>query len=259
MINIKKINFSYLDVRVKIGITVFLSLILSFSKNLRARGTIFAFVLLCLLLSKSDFKSMIKKMRHLFIFLLFSSIFNFFYTNGRVLLKIGPVAITDKMLRLTVFTLLSMFTLTFIALILISTTEPDDISKAVSLMTKPLCIFGIDKNEISMIIILVFRFIPIIFSEIEKITLAQKARGASINSGNFLKRMKNLTSMLVPVFSACFQRAANTALAMEARCYGVNLERTNLKEFKIKKHDYFAIIIIILFSILVIYLNYTAD
>ena len=115
-----------------------------------------------------------------------------------------------------------------------------------------------------MIMSLALRFIPTLMEETEKITKAQKARGADFESGNLLKRAKSLLPILIPLFISSIRRALELATAMEARCYhGGN--RTKMKPLKYERRDAvaylinFGIILIIIGSnILVSYLGVTA-
>ncbi len=66
---------------------------------------------------------------------------------------------------------------------------------------------------------------------------AQMARGADFESGNIIKRAKNLVPLLVPLFINAFRRADELAMAMEARCYRGGEHRTRLNELKLNHKD----------------------
>ena len=76
------------------------------------------------------------------------------------------------------------------------------------------------------------RFIPTLIDETDKIMKAQMARGADFESGNIVKRAKNLIPILVPLFISSFRRADELAMAMEARCYRGGEGRTRMKKIK---------------------------
>ena len=67
-------------------------------------------------------------------------------------------------------------------------------------------------------------------------------------SGGLLSRAKSLIPLLVPLFLSSFRRADDLAMAMEARCYRGGDERTRMKQLVMTSRDYFAFVIIILFS-----------
>ena len=64
------------------------------------------------------------------------------------------------------------------------------------------------------------------------------ARGADFESGNILRRAKNLVPLLVPLFVNAFRRADELATAMEARCYRGGEGRTRLKPLIYRRTDY---------------------
>ena len=96
-------------------------------------------------------------------------------------------------------------------------------------LLNPLKKIRVPAHEIAMMMSIALRFIPTILEEFDRIILAQKARGANISKGNFLKRAAALTPLLVPLFVAAFRRAEDLAQAMEAKCYHGGEGRTRWK------------------------------
>ena len=92
-------------------------------------------------------------------------------------------------------------------------------------------------HEISMMMSIALRFIPILLEETDKIMKAQMARGADFESGSIIKRAKNLVPLLVPLFISAFRRANDLAMAMEARCYRGGEGRTKMKPLIYRKRD----------------------
>ena len=94
--------------------------------------------------------------------------------------------------------------------------------------------------------------IPTLMEETNKITMAQKARGADLDSGNVFKRAKALIPILVPLFVGAFRRADELALAMDARCYNATPNRTKYKLLHFGWGDLFAFLIFGIYLALVI-------
>ena len=65
-----------------------------------------------------------------------------------------------------------------------------------------------------MMMTITLRFIPTLMEETDKIMKAQMARGADFESGNMIKRAKNLVPLIIPLFLNSFRRADELALAM---------------------------------------------
>jgi energy-coupling factor transport system permease protein len=97
-----------------------------------------------------------------------------------------------------------------------------------------------------MMMTIALRFIPTLLDEADKIMKAQTARGADFESGNILRRARNLVPLLVPLFISSFRRADELAMAMEARCYRGGTNRTRMKQLKIERRDVFAILCVCL-------------
>ena len=89
-----------------------------------------------------------------------------------------------------------------------------------------------------MMMSIALRFIPILIEETDKIMKAQLARGADFESGNLVKKAKEMVPLLVPLFISAFRRANDLALAMEARCYHGGEGRTKMKPLKYKHVDF---------------------
>jgi len=84
------------------------------------------------------------------------------------------------------------------------------------------------------------RFIPTLIDESNRIMMAQMSRGADFESGNILRRARNMVPLLVPLFVSAFRRADDLAMAMEARCYHGGEGRTRMKQLKMTRADLWA-------------------
>ena len=82
------------------------------------------------------------------------------------------------------------------------------------------------------------RFIPTLIEETDKIMNAQKARGAMLDNGSMMERVKALVPVLIPLFISAFRRADELAMAMECRCYRGGDGRTRLKVLRCTRQDY---------------------
>ncbi|MEG1990606.1 MAG: energy-coupling factor transporter transmembrane component T, partial [Christensenella sp.] len=84
-------------------------------------------------------------------------------------------------------------------------------------LLKPLKKIKFPVHEMAMMMSIAMRFIPTLVEETDRIMKAQTARGAEFDSGNLLKKAKNMIPLLVPLFVSAFKRADELALAMESR------------------------------------------
>ena len=109
----------------------------------------------------------------------------------------------------------------------------------------PLKKLKVPVHEISMMMSIALRFIPILLEETDKIMKAQIARGADFESGNLVKKAKALVPLLVPLFISAFRRANDLAMAMEARCYRGGEHRTKMKPLHYARRDFVAYAVMI--------------
>ena len=119
----------------------------------------------------------------------------------------------------------------------------DGLEKSLGFLKK----IGVPVHEISMMMSIALRFIPILVEETDKIMKAQMARGADFESGNLIKKAKSMVPLLVPLFISAFRRANDLAMAMEARCYRGGEGRTKMKPLKYEKRDRLAYVILLVY------------
>jgi len=110
-------------------------------------------------------------------------------------------------------------------------------------------------HTLAMMMTIALRFIPTLIEEAEKIMNAQKARGADLESGNLVQKVKALIPILIPLLISSVRRAYELAEAMECRCYNGGEGKTRMKQMKMSLIDLFAITFSAAFGAGVILLN----
>ena len=127
--------------------------------------------------------------------------------------------------------------LVLFANLLTLTTSPMALSDGLESIFSPFKRFGFPAHELAMMMTIALRFIPTLLSETDRILKAQLARGADLDRGSIVRRMKAFIPVLVPLFVIVFQRADDLAVAMEARCYRGGEGRTRMKPFRWRAAD----------------------
>ena len=237
-----------LDPRVKlvgtIGFLVALFLINSWVGYVVAT----VFLISMIRLSKVPFHFIVRGLKTIFIILMITLVFNLFLTPGdRVLVQIWKLRITDQGLRTAIFMAIRLIYLIIGSSLMTLTTTPNDLTDGLETLLGPLKKLHVPVHEISMMMSIALRFIPILLEETDKIMKAQMARGADFEHGNLIQRAKNLVPLLVPLFISAFRRANDLAMAMEARCYRGGEGRTKMKPLVYACRDYCAYGILLLF------------
>jgi energy-coupling factor transport system permease protein len=164
--------------------------------------------------------------------------FNMIMTPGEVVYRLGFINITKEGLRQAGFMALRLIFLVTGTSLLTLTTSPIALTDGIESVLNPFRRIGVPAHELAMMMTIALRFIPTLMEETEKIMKAQMARGADFESGNILRRAKNLVPLLVPLFVNAFRRADELATAMEARCYRGGEGRTRLKPLIYRRTDY---------------------
>ena len=131
------------------------------------------------------------------------------------------------------------------------TTMSTDINNGIEWVLSPLKIFKINVGVFSMLISLTLRFIPTLLEESQKIMNAQASRGVDFKEGKLMDKVRQIISLLIPMFVISFKRADDLSNAMEARGYIIGGKRTKLDELKFGWRDYLSFAITIGLFVLV--------
>lgn len=207
-------------------------------------------------ISKTPFKTVFKSLKPLRIIIIITAVLNLFYGGGKTLVSLGRLSITTGGISTAVFVAARIILLVIIGSMLTYTTSPTDLTDAIERMMKPLKVFKKDiPHTIAMTMTIAIRFIPTLVEEIDKIMAAQKSRGAEMDSGSLLHRVKALVPVIIPLFISAFRRANDLAYAMECRCYRGGVGRTKMKVVKLEKRDFFAFAAIAVYVALIFVLN----
>ena len=197
-------------------------------------------VVIVIAASHVPFGYIMRGMKAVMMILMITVIFNLFLTEGRPLIHFWKLTITyegvdfaSKMAVRLIFLIIGSSLMTL-------TTTPNQLTDALEDVLGPLKKIHVPVHEISMMMSIALRFIPILMEETDKIMKAQMARGADFESKNLMKKIQSLVPLLVPLFISAFRRANDLAMAMEARCYRGGDGRTKMKPLVYCRRDYAA-------------------
>lgn len=235
-----------MDARVKILLLIAFIVLIFCSFNFVSLGIITGAVIAVILLSDISVKMYLKSLKVIIVIILITSILNIFYGSGDPIVQFGIFKITLSGIYRAIFVTVRIICLILISSCLTFTTSPTDLTDAIERLMKPLKILHIKVHEIAMMMTIALRFVPTLLEETDKIMAAQKARGADMESGGMIKKIKAMTPVLIPLFVSAFRRAYELAVAMECRCYQGGDGRTRMKVLKIKKLDVACILVTVL-------------
>ena len=228
-----------LDPRVKLFGTMVLIVLLFMIENVWGYVFFTVFMAAIIKVSKVPFGKLLRGVRGILFILLFSAVLNVFLTPGHVLVEFWIITITKEGFMKGGFIAVRLIYLVICTSIMTLTTTPNDLADGLEKAFGFLKVIKFPVHEIAMIMSLALRFIPTLMEETDKITKAQKARGAQFDTGNIIQKAKSLIPILIPLFISSIRRALDLATAMEARCYHSG-KRTKMKPLKYVKRDYLA-------------------
>lgn len=226
-----------MDPRTKLFGTMIFIISLFTATNLWAYILATVFLISLIRFSKVPFSFITRGLKSVFVLLLISVSFNLFLTSGEPVFQMGFLKITREGIRMAVFMALRLVYLVVGSSVMTLTTTPNELTDGLEKGLGFLKAVKVPVHEISMMMSIALRFIPILVEETDKIMKAQMARGADFESGNLIQKAKSMVPLLVPLFISAFRRATDLAMAMEARCYRGGDGRTKMKPLKYAKRD----------------------
>jgi energy-coupling factor transport system permease protein len=232
-----------LDPRTKL-ITLLLLMILTFHlKIFTALALLWAFFFLALVISRLPWGYVFRGVRSFLWLFLFTAVAHFFFTPGPSVppFPLGWINVTWTGLAKGGFIAGQLFWIILISSLMTLTTSPLQLAYGLEKLLAPLKRFRVPVEDFSMMTVLAIRFIPILMQETDRIIKAQASRGVDFESGNFIRRARNLVPVLTPLFHSVFKRADELAMAMLARGYVSGARRTHLHELQMSPKDYWAL------------------
>ena len=226
-----------LDPRVKLFGTMIYIVSLFVMRGVVALGVATLFLFCVIRVSKVPFRFMVRGLKAIMVLLLITAVFNLFLTPGEPLVSVWKISVTKEGLTNAVMMAIRLTFLILGTSIMTLTTTPNQLTDGMEKALIPLSKVGVPVHAIAMMMSIALRFIPILIEETDKIMKAQMARGADFESGNLLRRVKNMIPLLVPLFISAFRRADDLAMAMEARCYQGGRGRTKMKPLRYAGRD----------------------
>lgn len=247
------------DPRVKMVLLILLVVFIFVAQNIYGLLLSVGFVVAVIAVSKIPLKMYLKNLKAILPIILLTTIINMFYGDeaSGVLVHIWKLTITYDGLYRAFFMALRIILLIVVSSSLTYTTTPNDLTDAIEHLLSPLKFIGLKSavHTLALMMTIALRFIPTLVEEAEKIMNAQKARGADLESGSIIQRVKALIPILIPLLISSVRRAYELAEAMECRCYNGGEGKTRMKQLKMTMLDLWVCLVTVTFCAAVILLN----
>jgi energy-coupling factor transport system permease protein len=232
-----------MDSRFKIILVTVYVVMLFVAQNFYGLGIACVFMVMVYAASEIKFRLILKSIRPVLPIIIFTAILNLIFVKDLTvdpLVSFWVISIYRKGIETSLFMILRVLFLIIGMSLLTYTTSPIVLTDAIESLFSPLKKIHFPVHELAMMMTIALRFIPTLIEETNKIMMAQKARGANLDTGGVIKRAKAMTPILIPLFINAFKRANELATAMECRCYRGGEGRTKLRVLKATKLDFFA-------------------
>ena len=228
------------DPRMKLVLTIVYIILLFAASNPLGLTLSLVFLVAMYGVAKIPFKLITKSLKPILPIILFTAVLNLFFVSGEgePLVHFWVLNIYAEGLRYAILMAVRVMALIAGTSLLTYTTSPIVLTDAIEQLLKPLGRLHFPVHELAMMMSIALRFIPTLIEETDKIMNAQKARGAMLDNGSMMERVKALVPVLIPLFISAFRRADELAMAMECRCYRGGDGRTRLKVLRCTWQDY---------------------
>ncbi|MDE7015147.1 MAG: energy-coupling factor transporter transmembrane protein EcfT, partial [Kineothrix sp.] len=158
-----------LDPRVKLVATIVFIISLFLVNNFIGYIIAAAFLACMVKLSKVPFRFMVKGMKSIVFLLMIAVVFNLFLTPGEPLFSVWKLTVTKEGLRLAVMMAIRLVFLIIGSSLMTLTTTPNNLTDGMEKLLSPLKKLHVPVHEISMMMSIALRFIPILLEETDKI------------------------------------------------------------------------------------------
>lgn len=193
----------------------------------------FVFLCVAIIFSKVPIINILKSVKAILVILIITVLINILFSDrGDPFIEVWVIKISFKGLEFAFFMAMRLIFLVLSTALVTLTTTPMTLTDGLESLLKPLKFIKFPVHDVAIIMSIALRFIPTLMEEIDKIIMAQKARGADFDQGNLVKKVKALIPVLIPLFVSTFRIADELALALDARCYNATEARTKMKVLK---------------------------
>lgn len=229
------------------------------SYDTRVLVAMMLFSLVVFILSKVSFKEIAFVFYFILVFLLINNLAIFLFsplqgteiyrTQTEVFRITTRYVITKEQMFYQLNISLKYFAVTPIAILFMVATNPSEFAASLNKI-------GVN-YKIAYSVAIALRYIPDIQRDYQDIAFAQQARGVDLSKKEKLsKRVRNISSILIPLIFTSLERIEIISCAMELRAFGEKKKRTWYSGKPLLWQDYVAIVISVLFLGISLWITY---
>ncbi len=240
------------DPRLKILFLIAYIVAIFLANNFYALGACALVLVLTIAFSHVPVRKVFRAVRGILFLVVFTAAINVLFNASEEVYWAGPAvywkwkifSVTQAGIVFSAFLVIRLVLLVTFSSMLTYTTTPVALTDGLESLLTPLKWIRFPVHALALIMSLALRMIPILMDETERIRDAQKARGAAMDEGNLIKRVKAMIPVLIPLLLSAFRRADELGEAMESRCYMGGKKRTKYKKLRFTWRDLIAFLLI---------------
>ncbi len=214
-----------MDPAIKFIGLILLSILILLLNGFKCLITSVLIIFVLLYLGHLDIAAVVNPLKRFLWFFVMIFLMNaLFYKGNNCLFSIWMICLSKEGLIHGGEIILHTAAVMILSYIFIRTTTSVEIMKGIEKVMTPLRFFGFPTRDIALIMSIALQFIPVLYSDFDRIRKAQIARGADFNDKSIKNRIKLILPLVIPAFVSAFRRADELSLAMEARGFGIAMD-----------------------------------
>ena len=244
------------DPRARLLAYTFLFIGVSFTASFFGLGLGFVCVLFIYYIAQIPLKPAFKGIKRALPFLIILAVLQIVFsvqTDTDIILRnIFGITITQRAL-LSAAMLLAKFSVLILLLNgFTMTLSTSQITAALFYLLKPIEKLRFPLNDVTMVVQITLRYLPLIAQTAEKIAKAQAARGGDWEQRGFnpIRQAKRVLPLIVPLMVNSLKRAETMALAMESRGFNAAKKRSSFYSLSFTRVDGVFLVVSIAVSVL---------
>lgn len=205
---------------------------------------------------------LLRGLRPMLPFLLFIYVFQLLFSRSlyaestNIWWSWGIFAVTGEGATRSTLVIIRVVLLYLSVTTLTLTTTIMSLVDALERMSSPFRRIGVPNQELALAFAIAIRFVPGLVQEAEKLMKAQASRGASMDVGGPVRRIRARLPVLVPLIVGTLARSHDLTSAMHARCYRGGEGRTKRREVTATFSDWAALAAMVALMVLVLSMRF---
>ncbi len=256
----EKVNQSSFILKINPAFKILFAVIFSFSIFFAPNETTLIIILLITILfsvfAKVKLNVYWNTLKFVLVSLPFLLLINLFVIRTGNKIEIWNISFYLDSISLTIEILTRFFIVFFFSSIMLLSSPEHEISDGIKILISPLRKIKVPVDDVSVVISIGIRYIPILINDFNTIIKAQASRGLDFRVVGLIKKTKILFNTLNPLFINSFIRANQMSYAMMNRDYESKTKKSMYVKYKTSYLDYFNLLFVLTilsFSIFMIF------